>query len=92
MANKKKIEPVEPVQCCGKDECEVCPFDKTEPVTVAEVETPKLAGVHVVKDGDSWSSIAGEHAPAGVRKHEYALILISINNGVELIPGAKVKL
>ena len=97
MATKKKIvdlvEPIvetEPFQCCGKDECEVCPFDepKDEPIVVQ----PKVADSYVAVDGDTYPSIAGKFKPNGMTKHEYAMKLVEINRGVSVRAGMIVKL
>ena len=93
-------EIVEPVECCGKDGCEVCPYD--EPVVeaapaapVAAVEAPVAvasAKTYIAKDGDSYASIAAKFAPTGVRKFEYAKTLTELNKGKALAEGTEVVL
>jgi hypothetical protein len=88
------------VPCCGKDECLDCPYDAPafeptpeaieEPVE-APLETSKDAWLYIVKDGDSWASIAAEFAPSGVKKHAYATQLIAVN-GSALRSGMEIKL
>jgi hypothetical protein len=103
MADKKKnspavelVEPVEvlEVECCGKDECEACPFDapKLEEVESPEpvVEAPKTEGRVFAKEGDSYASIAALVAPSGVSKHDYAKVLFEKNKGKTLRAGVEV--
>lgn len=94
MATKKKAAvPVESViddefQCCGKDECEVCPFDDVAPVVV----DPVTSGTYVAVDGDTYSAIAGKLKPQGMTKHEYAMKLYELNAGKQVVAGMIVRL
>jgi hypothetical protein len=92
MAVKKNEVPAVEieVQCCGKDECVECPFDVVEEVAEKTVEAPKLAGVYVAKNGDSYASIAAENAPKGIKRHVYALQLVEKNKGKALAAGVEV--
>lgn len=96
MATKKTEKPVEILedfQCCGKDECEVCPYDEIEveviPEPVKKVEQPKT---YVAKDGDTYVSIAEKFKPKDLSRNEYAKHLYKLNNWKSLRPGTEVKL
>lgn len=59
-----------------------------EPVAVI----PEPVRVHVVKDGDTYPSIAGLYKPSDVSKHAYAKHLFDLNKGKALIIGTEVSL
>ncbi len=64
-----------------------------EPVeVVTPVVMPEPVRIHVVKDGDSYASIAGLYKPSGVSKHDYAKHLFDLNKGKTLTPGLEVNL
>jgi hypothetical protein len=56
------------------------------------VATPEPARSHVVKDGDTYASIAGLYKPSTLTKHEYATHLFALNKGTALTPGTEVDL
>lgn len=78
------------VPCCGKDECVECPYET--PAVEPAVEAPAPAGRYIVKDGDTWASIAANKAPKGMKRHDYALQLVEKNNGKTLNVGVEVAL
>lgn len=77
--SKKPVTPVEPV-------VEIVAEALPKPVI------PEPVRKHVVKDGDTYPSIAGLYKPSGVSKHEYATHLFDLNKGMALIIGTEVAL
>jgi hypothetical protein len=64
-----------------------------EPVeVVTAVVMPEPVRIHVVKDGDTYPSIAGLYKTSGVSKHEYAKHLFDLNKGKTLKTGMEVSL
>jgi hypothetical protein len=106
MAGKAKTEKApeisEEFQCCGKDECQFCPFDEIEVEViestpeVAEVEKPAAKTVapktYIAQDGDSYNSIAEKFLPKGITRNDYAKHLYNLNNWKSVRPGTEVKL
>lgn len=84
---KKPVTPVE----LPKEVIDL-PVEVVEaPVEVAPV-LPKPVRKHVVKDGDTYPSIAGLYKPSGVTKHEYSKHLFDLNKGKALTVGTEVAL
>lgn len=85
MAKNETIEPTKPT--------EVVEVETVEVVEPVKAETPKAkTGTYIVKDGDSYPSIAAEFAPKGKSKFEYAKELVVKNGGKALIVGGEVVL
>lgn len=69
-----------------------------EPVSEA-LEAPsepvaEAAGVntYLVQDGDSYASVAARLKPAGVKSHDYAQHLYTLNGSQPLLAGRSIKL
>ncbi len=85
--SKKKVT-AKPLCDTCVEQCVDCkPFELIEQAVI-----PEPVRVHVVKDGDSYPSIAGLYKPSDVTKHEYAKHLFDLNKGKTLITGMEVSL
>jgi len=73
-------------------------FVEEELVTdpVIEIPEPEPAPEHpqfvIAGEGDSYAVIAARTAPAGVRAHDYAGELLSLNAGKPVRPGSRIRL
>lgn len=78
-------------ECCGKDECEDCPFDVPKAVEILAYPTPASnPGVYVAEAGDTYASLGKKFAPAGVTGFEHAKHLFAVNGGKPLAAGTEV--
>lgn len=94
MANKKSTV-VEQVETALEEVVETPEIVVEQDEIPAEPPIPPLpapVSIITVRDGDSYASLAAEHAPKDGNVHAYARELYALNNGAVVRHGARIKI